>query len=106
MRWGAGTAGGEVRLVTYVSEFVEPSQPFLLGEIQFDGGFVSIRGSDGRCLGNPQCGAFVQGSSDFAGATARGDMEAELYFADASMMATTDYMSSERPRYDHQPRSR
>ena len=39
----------EIRLVTFVAEFTEPSQPFIMGEISFDGGFVSVRGSDNRC---------------------------------------------------------
>ena len=83
----------EIRLVTFVAEFTEPSQPFIMGEISFDGGFVSVRGSDNRCGSDPECGAFVQGTSDFGGGPARENLEADLHLADMAMIATTDYVA-------------
>ena len=94
VRWDAPNGHTrEIRLVTFVADFIEPSQPFILGEVSLDGGSISIRGNDGRCGFDPECGAFVQGTSDFAGGTPREDFEADLYFADLSMIATTNYVS-------------
>ena len=95
VRWNAPNGfPEETRLVTFVAEYSEPSQPFVMGEIAFDGGYLSVRGSDGRCGSDPECGAFVQGSSDFNGGSAREDMQADVFFADAAVIATTDYVSS------------
>jgi type II secretory pathway pseudopilin PulG len=72
----------EVRHVTYVSPFEEPSQPFLQGTIIFDGGFVEVSG-------------MVEGTSDFDNAAAARPFLnlATVEFPDAQVSAVTDYIS-------------
>ncbi|MGH8873681.1 MAG: hypothetical protein ACRDVM_00270, partial [Acidimicrobiia bacterium] len=72
----------EVRQVTHVARFEEPSQPFLQGSVNLDGGSFSISGK-------------VQGTSDFLDpAAARPDLTfATIEPPDAQVSAVTDYVS-------------
>ncbi len=94
VRWQAPNGfPEEIRMATLVAEFIEPSQPFMTGEVAFDGGTVNLRGSESRCASDPQCGAFVEGTSDLAAGLPREDLQLDLYFPDLLLSATTDYVS-------------
>lgn len=83
VRWRAHSGfQREHRLVTYVSQFSEPSQPLITGEVAFDGGFAAFDG-------------WIGGSAGLAvGPTPQGMMSALVTFPDARVKATSDYVSS------------
>jgi type II secretory pathway pseudopilin PulG len=78
----------EVRVVTFVSLYDQPAQPFLKGTVAFDGGFFDIGGSqpDGR--------GWVKGSARWPlGGAARPDLRATIALPTAEVTAVTDYVS-------------
>ncbi|MFQ5967205.1 MAG: hypothetical protein ACE5MI_06295 [Acidimicrobiia bacterium] len=78
----------EVRQVTYASAFDEPAQPFLYGSVDYDGGFVTVSGTQ------PQGRGMVEGTSDWSDPSdARPDLIATVEFPDAQVDAVTDYVS-------------
>jgi hypothetical protein len=78
----------EIRQVTYASAFEEPSQPFLNGSIDYDGGSVTVSGS---AAGNR---GVVEGTSDWLDpADVRPDLVETVEFPDAQLSAVTDYVS-------------
>ncbi len=89
VRWAAhGGFQREHRLVTYVSQFSEPSQPLITGEIAFDGGFAAFDG-------------WIAGSAGLAiGPLPQGMMSALVTFPDARVRATSDYVSSASVRVE------
>lgn len=95
VRWQAPNGHvDEIRLATIVSEFTEPSQPFIHGEIDLRGGTATIRGSDARCSGDPECGAYAGGTARFdGGSPERADLQVDLVFPSAFVSATSDYVS-------------
>ena len=90
VRWAAPSGHvDEIRLATLVSEFTEPSQPFIHGEVDLSGGTATVRGSDARCGGNPECGAYAGGTERFDGVSAeRTDVQIDLVFPSAFISAT------------------
>ena len=96
VRWEAPNGlPEEIRLATIVTEFTEPSQPYIHGEVDFDGGSITVRGSESRCAGDPACGAYAPGTGSWAGAlVVRDDFTANLFPADGFLSATSDYVSS------------
>jgi hypothetical protein len=96
VRWEAPNGlPEEIRLATIVTEFTEPSQPYIHGEIDFDGGTVTVRGSDAHCGGDPACGAYAPGTGSWAGALVqRDEFTANLFAADGFVSATSDYVSN------------
>ena len=90
----------EIRIATLVTEFTEPAQPFIHGEMDFDGGSVTVRGSTSRCGSDPECGAHAPGTAAWAGAlSTRDDFTADLFLADSFVSATSDYVSGGIARY-------
>ncbi len=95
VRWEAPSGlPEETRLATLVTEFTEPSQPYIHGEMDFDGGVFSLRGSESRCGGATDCGAYAPGSAAWVGSQpARDDFTADVFLSDAFASATSDYVS-------------
>lgn len=76
----------EIRLATYVSQFSEPSQPLIAGEVVFDGG-------------NAQFEGWARGTDGW-GISPSDETQATLTFPGGKINATTDYVSTAAVRIE------